>query len=210
MKDRYVYPAVFTYADDGISVEFPDLPGAFTSGDNDEEALYMAKDCLSLHLFGMEDDSDDIPEPTRASEIKTGPDQVVVLVEVWMPPVRNQLNNKVEKKAIDIVKLNKLISKYSDYTLEDLHKLKIIYESREEDNKQVGIIIVFIGIPISISLPLVNSMVMKGSVISALASSFLLVFGIGAACFLFSINNMRVIKTRKVIDMLIDKKTPKP
>ncbi|WP_044481900.1 type II toxin-antitoxin system HicB family antitoxin [Paenibacillus antibioticophila] len=44
MKDRYVYPAVFDYADDGISIEFPDLPGAITCGDTDEEALYMAKD----------------------------------------------------------------------------------------------------------------------------------------------------------------------
>ena len=26
-KDRYIYPAIFDYADDGISIEFPDLPG---------------------------------------------------------------------------------------------------------------------------------------------------------------------------------------
>ena len=26
-KYCYVYPAIFTYEDDGISVEFPDLPG---------------------------------------------------------------------------------------------------------------------------------------------------------------------------------------
>jgi|GEM_PF-5174517 hypothetical protein len=26
-SDRYLYPAIFDYADDGISVEFPDLPG---------------------------------------------------------------------------------------------------------------------------------------------------------------------------------------
>lgn len=26
-KDRYVFPAIFDYGDDGISIEFPDLPG---------------------------------------------------------------------------------------------------------------------------------------------------------------------------------------
>lgn len=26
MKDTYIYPAVFDYADDGISISFPDLP----------------------------------------------------------------------------------------------------------------------------------------------------------------------------------------
>ena len=53
-KDRYVYPAVFDYADDGISVSFPDLPGALTCGDTDEEALRMARECMALHLYGME------------------------------------------------------------------------------------------------------------------------------------------------------------
>ena len=38
-KDRYTYPAVFHYADDGISVEFPDLPGCLTFGNTTEEAM---------------------------------------------------------------------------------------------------------------------------------------------------------------------------
>lgn len=61
MKDRYVYPEFFfEYADDGIPVEFPDLPGAISCGDTDKEALYMAKDCLALHPYGMGLDGDDI------------------------------------------------------------------------------------------------------------------------------------------------------
>jgi hypothetical protein len=32
-KDRYIYPAVFHHANDGISVEFPKLPGCLTCGD---------------------------------------------------------------------------------------------------------------------------------------------------------------------------------
>ena len=28
-KDYYLFPAIFDYADDGISISFPDLPGSF-------------------------------------------------------------------------------------------------------------------------------------------------------------------------------------
>lgn len=103
-KDRYIYPAVFDYADDGISVEFPDLPGAFTCGDTDEEALRMAKDCMALHLYGLETDGDEIPEPTRAADIAVSENQVVVLVEAWMPPFRDEMTNRAVKKTLTIPK----------------------------------------------------------------------------------------------------------
>ncbi|WP_336077712.1 type II toxin-antitoxin system HicB family antitoxin [Paenibacillus sp. 203] len=89
IKNRYVYPAIFDYpgegSDDGIFVSFPDLPGAYTCGGTDEEALYMAKDCLALHLYGMEADGDDIPEPSRLVSVVTEANQSVVLIDVWMP-----------------------------------------------------------------------------------------------------------------------------
>ncbi|GIO43445.1 type II toxin-antitoxin system HicB family antitoxin [Paenibacillus apis] len=104
MKDRYVYPAVFDYADDGISIEFPDLPGAITCGDTDEEALYMAKDCLALHLYGMEQDGDVIPQPTPVSELPQMPKKVPVLIDVWMPPVRDNMAERAVKKTLTIPK----------------------------------------------------------------------------------------------------------
>ncbi|MFD3260339.1 type II toxin-antitoxin system HicB family antitoxin [Paenibacillus lentus] len=104
VRDRYVFPAIFDYADDGISVCFPDLPGAITCGDNDEEALYMAKDCLALHLYGMEEDGDDIPEASRAAEIITEPGQVVVLIDIWMPPIRDNMAERAVKKTLTIPK----------------------------------------------------------------------------------------------------------
>lgn len=104
LKDRYIYPAIFDYADDGISVEFPDLPGAYTAGDTDEEALRMARECLALHLYGMESDNDDIPAPSRAVNIETTTNQAVVLVEVWMPPFRDEMAQKAVKKTLTIPK----------------------------------------------------------------------------------------------------------
>lgn len=58
LNNSYVYPAVFDYAVDGISVEFPDLPGCLTCGDTDAEAMEMAKEAMGLHLYGMEKDGE--------------------------------------------------------------------------------------------------------------------------------------------------------
>ena len=57
MKDIYIFPAVFLKEEDGYSVSFPDIDGAFTCGETFEEALFMAKDCLELNL----DTVDEIP-----------------------------------------------------------------------------------------------------------------------------------------------------
>jgi len=59
--DKYIYPAIFEPGDEhGYCITFPDLPGSITSGETIEESLYMAKDALELHLYGMEVDGDDI------------------------------------------------------------------------------------------------------------------------------------------------------
>lgn len=102
MKDRYIYPAIFDYADDGISIEFPDLPGCLSCADTDEEALYMAKDVLGLWMDYMEKDNEDIPEPTSLLDIELEDNQKSVLIEVWMPTIRKAINNKSVKKTLTI------------------------------------------------------------------------------------------------------------
>ena len=102
MKDRYIYPAIFDYADDGISIEFPDLPGCLSCADTDEEALYMAKDVLGLWMDYMEKDNEDIPEPTSLLDIELEDNQKSVLIEVWMTTVRNAIDNKPIRKTVTI------------------------------------------------------------------------------------------------------------
>jgi predicted RNase H-like HicB family nuclease len=101
-KDRYVYPAIFNYANDGISVDFPDLPGCLTCGDTTEEALIMAKEAMALHLYGMEQDGDPIPDPTDVRQVKTESNQIVVLIEAWMPSFRDRVENKAVKKTLTL------------------------------------------------------------------------------------------------------------
>ena len=49
-KDLYIYPAILEYEGEEILIHFPDLEGCNTFGENDEDALYMAKDALGLYI----------------------------------------------------------------------------------------------------------------------------------------------------------------
>lgn len=101
-KDTYVFPAILDFADDGISIEFPDLPGCLPCAHSQEEALKNAREAIGLHLYGMEDDNDPIPEPTEISNIDLEPNQKAILVDVWMPVVRDRLNNKSVNRTVTV------------------------------------------------------------------------------------------------------------
>lgn len=98
----YAYPAFFYYDDDGISIEFPDLPGCLPCAQTSEEAFRNAKEALGLHLFGMEQDGDTIPAPTPVKDLRPDEGGVVTMVEVFMPSVRDRINNRVVKKTLTI------------------------------------------------------------------------------------------------------------
>ncbi|MBO6236424.1 MAG: type II toxin-antitoxin system HicB family antitoxin [Schwartzia sp.] len=103
MKDVYVYPAIFYDDADGISIEFPDLPGCLPCAHSMEEAFNNAKEALQLHLYSMEEEGEPIPEPSRVSAIK--PDDAngsVVMIEAWMPPFREKMLNKSTTKTVTI------------------------------------------------------------------------------------------------------------
>jgi len=102
MKDTYIFPAVFDFAEDGISIEFPDLPGCLPCADTVEEAVKNAHEALMLHLYGMEQDNDEIPEPTPVDKVDTEKGQSIILVDVFMPPFREKQRSKFVKKTLSI------------------------------------------------------------------------------------------------------------
>lgn len=64
-------------------VSFPDLPGCITAGRTLDEARVMAEEALALHLDGLLEDGEAIPEPSSLTEIMNDPehrDAVAVLV----------------------------------------------------------------------------------------------------------------------------------
>ena len=101
-KDRYYYPAVFTYEDGHeIAVVFPDLDVA-TSGTDDQDALLSARECLGIALLGLEEDGDPIPSPSALSDIVVESNERVVLVDVFMPSVRMANVNKSVNRTVTL------------------------------------------------------------------------------------------------------------
>lgn len=102
MKNRYSFIALFTVADDGISIEFPDLPGCLPCADNMDEAFQNAREALGLHLWGMEQDGEEIPEPTSLTDIHCKQGEIPAAIDVFMPPFRDKLNNRFVKKTLSL------------------------------------------------------------------------------------------------------------
>ena len=102
MKDTYVFPSIFHVAPDGISVSFPDLPGCLPCADDFETAFKRAKEALQLHIYGMEEDGETIPAPSPVKNIELGADEILTVIEVWMPPFREKMLNQSVTKTIKI------------------------------------------------------------------------------------------------------------
>ena len=104
MKNHYTYIAVFSYDDDGISIEFPDLPGCCPCADKDDTdmALKNAREALGLHIWGMEQDGESLPEPISITALHLKPNQIPILIDVFMPPVRERINNRFVKNTLSL------------------------------------------------------------------------------------------------------------
>lgn len=100
--ERYFYPAVFTYEDgQEIAVEFPDL-GCATSGLDDKDALLSARELLGCVLNGMEEDQEEIPAPTPLENLELASNERAVLVDVYMPSVRQASLTKSINRTVTL------------------------------------------------------------------------------------------------------------
>jgi predicted RNase H-like HicB family nuclease len=99
----YLYPAFFRRVKtSGFSADFPDLPGCVSAGDSLEELASMAREALSLHLYGMLEDGDVIPVPSDPTAIPAQPGAFVTLVEGRPDMVRDEIRNRSVKKTLTI------------------------------------------------------------------------------------------------------------
>ena len=96
--DFYRYHAIISYEDDGVHVTFPDLPGCISFGKDEDEAIRMAREAVSLHLYGMEQDGEAIPEPSSlkalAKDEKLEDNELFFLVEAFMPAFREKQSKR--------------------------------------------------------------------------------------------------------------------
>lgn len=104
-NDYYVFPAVLTFEDGyDIAVTFPDIPGCATSGENENEALAMAKEALGLHLYALEQDCEEIPLASSVIDLKKEIDdnECVAMIEVFMPTIRTSQENKSVNRTVTL------------------------------------------------------------------------------------------------------------
>jgi predicted RNase H-like HicB family nuclease len=65
-------------------VSFPDLPGCVTAGVDLDDARAMAEEALALHLAGMAEDAEAVPEPSSLETVmadRENRDAVAILVK---------------------------------------------------------------------------------------------------------------------------------
>ncbi|WP_025681721.1 type II toxin-antitoxin system HicB family antitoxin [Paenibacillus massiliensis] len=81
-RKLYKYYAILDFADDGISVTFPDLPGCITCGYTKDEAVQMAKEALMLYLEDMIEEN--IPQATQIKNSVLKPSEQAFLIEIQL------------------------------------------------------------------------------------------------------------------------------
>ena len=101
-KESYEFVAVFDYQKDGINIRFPDLEEAISCASTTKEALKNAKEVLELVLYNREQEEIDIPESTPLEKIQCEKNERTVNVSVWMPLVRNEMEEQAVKKTLTI------------------------------------------------------------------------------------------------------------
>ena len=69
-----------------------------TRGVNEDDALLSARELLGCVLFGLEEDNEEIPDPTPLTKVNTQSNERAVLIDVYMPSVRlSQINRSVNR-----------------------------------------------------------------------------------------------------------------
>ena len=119
-KDQYIYPCVFIYETEGISVYYPDLNGCVSFGMDEQQAFFNAKEALTMHLYGMEQDNEIIPPPSKVKDIQLDENEQIILLEVFMPVFRAKQANKTVKKTLTIPEWLNIVAEHNNVNFSQL------------------------------------------------------------------------------------------
>ncbi|SPF53093.1 conserved hypothetical protein [Candidatus Sulfopaludibacter sp. SbA4] len=62
------YAVLFERTETGYSAHVPDLPGCVAAGETIEETSELMRTAIQMHLAGMREDGEPIPEPRTIAE----------------------------------------------------------------------------------------------------------------------------------------------
>jgi predicted RNase H-like HicB family nuclease len=89
-----------------FGVSFPDFPGCVTAGKTLEEARLMAVEALTLHMAGMMEDAEAIPEPSTLDDLVKDPAMrgaVAFLVSAEPPEKTVRINITARESQLDTI-----------------------------------------------------------------------------------------------------------
>lgn len=99
---RLAYQVVLSRAPEGgYTVFIPDF-GSHTEGDDLADAIYMARDAISLLGITMEDDGEKIPAPGTHPAEKEHDDDIITYVDVDFDEYRRKEDQRMVKKNVTI------------------------------------------------------------------------------------------------------------
>ena len=88
-------------------VDFPDFPGCVTAGRTLDEARRMAAEALALHVEGMAEDGEAVPEPSDLDAVMATPENreaVVFLVDLPARPAPTvRVNVMLPQDVLDAI-----------------------------------------------------------------------------------------------------------
>lgn len=120
--------------ENGFGVYFPDLPGCVTYGSDIDDARKNAKEALELHIYGMQEDGECIPEPQQFIA-DTNKGDCVLAITIYPELVKNELDNRRVKTNCTIPAYLKRegekegvnFSQLLEYALKELLKGSVSY-----------------------------------------------------------------------------------
>lgn len=97
---KLIYPAIFHKEEDGMWVEFPDLIGCQSSGDDLHETYENAKEALEAYCITMLEEKHELPKASDITAIRSSENSFTSLVETDLTTQMSKM--KSVKKTLTI------------------------------------------------------------------------------------------------------------
>ncbi|WP_336769876.1 hypothetical protein [Bacillus bombysepticus] len=102
MKEQYFYPSIIRFDGEKYEARFPDFKDFRATGLNRVEIVRKAKRVLGEHLFKLESEKLDPPEPSDIHSIDVQKNEMIFALEIHMPLYRINDRDHAIKKTVTI------------------------------------------------------------------------------------------------------------
>lgn len=112
-----------------------------------------------------------------------------------------------EKKAVD--RMRELKRHYYGYSSKDLISLKATYEANEDDNKQIGIVVLILGSVftlLNLAITTLSKEPNLGNALTAAIIAFISIGGVAVIGILLSKKNIETTIRRKTIEIVLSER----